>query len=75
MLDPVEKDDGGKAFAARCVFIVGPGVWPRPRSSARRHLLPSMACSMCAHLAAHEHLCGWMHSTHPAWRTLPQTAT
>lgn len=25
MLDPDEKDDSGKAFAARCVFIVGPG--------------------------------------------------
>lgn len=24
MLDPDEKDDSGKAFAARCVFIVGP---------------------------------------------------
>jgi hypothetical protein len=24
MLDPDERDTSGKAFAARCVFIVGP---------------------------------------------------
>ena len=52
MLDPDEKDTAGKAFAARCVFVVGPDRRLKlsilyPSSTGRNFTEVSMPCMLC----------------------------